>query len=90
MQGKRTTTTKNFSKQFKRLSPKLQRIFAVRLQLFLDSPFDDRLRTHKLSGKYDGRGSFNVTGDIRAIFDDEADEHVLILVAIGTHSELYG
>ena len=90
MQGKRTTTTKYFNKQFRKLSPKLQRLFVVRLQLFLDNPFNEQLRTHKLSGKYEGRGSFNVTGDIRVIFDDEVDAHVLVLVAIGSHSELYG
>jgi len=82
-------TTKKFDKQFKKLPAKLQKDFARRIELFIDELNHSLLHTHKLSGTLKGLWSFNVTADIRVIFDDSYED-VLILVAIGSHSELYG
>jgi len=41
-----------------------------------------------LAGKYKGLYSFNVSADIRAIYDDSYKD-TNILVYIGSHSELY-
>jgi addiction module RelE/StbE family toxin len=82
-------TTRKFDKQFKKLPTKIQREFAKRISLFLIDCSHTLLHTHKLSGNLKGLWSFNVTGDIRVIFDDSY-EGVVILVAIGSHSELYG
>jgi addiction module RelE/StbE family toxin len=46
------------------------------------------LKTHKLSGKLKDLWSFNVTGDVRVVFD-KSQKNVIILVDIGSHSELY-
>lgn len=42
-----------------------------------------------LSGNYSGFHSINITGDIRALYE-EIDGSYVIFEFIGTHSELYG
>ena len=82
-------TTKKFDKQFKKLPTKIQKEFGKRIALFLTDRNHTLLHTHKLSGNLNGLWSFNVTADIRVIFDDSYQD-VVILVAIGSHSKLYG
>lgn len=77
-----------FKKQFKKLPSKIQSQFEKRLILFLESPKDPRLRVHKLSGSYKNLYSFNVSGDVRAIFDRKT--MMILFITIGSHSELYG
>ncbi len=84
----RIAKAKQFEKQYKKLPAKLQKQFADRLVLFLDDKRHPLLNVHSLKGEYTGLWSFNVTADIRVVFDDSHKE-VLILVAIGSHSELY-
>jgi addiction module RelE/StbE family toxin len=84
----RITTTKKFDKQFRKQSQKIQKEFAKRIELFLVDINNPMLNTHKLSGKLKDLWSFNVTGDIRAVFDKSFDD-IVVLEAIGSHSELY-
>lgn len=84
----RITTTKKFDKQFRKQSQKIQKEFSKRIELFLIDLNSPILNTHKLSGKLKDLWSFNVSGDIRVIFDKSFDK-VIILEAIGSHSELY-
>ncbi|MCA9362420.1 type II toxin-antitoxin system mRNA interferase toxin, RelE/StbE family [Candidatus Kaiserbacteria bacterium] len=85
----RIAKSKQFEKQYKKLPAKTKEQFAERLTLFLQDKNHSLLHTHSLKGKYTGLWSFDVTADIRVIFDDSY-EGVLILVATGSHSELYG
>jgi len=82
------TTTKQFDKQFKKQPLKIQKEFAKRIELFILDIYNPLLSTHKLSGKLKSRWSFNVSGDIRVVFDKDSNE-TIILIAIGSHSELY-
>lgn len=84
----RITKGKQFEKQYKKLSPKIQKNFTERLRLFLEDKNHPLLHTHSLTGKYKGLYSFNITADVRAIYDDSYDD-LIILVYIGSHSELY-
>lgn len=81
-------TSKEFDRQFRHLSENAQKKFAERIKLFFEDTRDPRLNIHKLSGKYEGLWSFNVTGDIRTIFDSN-QKGIVVLVTIGTHSQLY-
>ena len=80
--------SKNFKKQFQRCSQKVKKQFQQRLELFINNPFHTQLNLHKLSGKYDGLWSINITDDIRAIID-RSFENLILFVEIGSHSELY-
>ncbi len=80
---------KQFEKQYRKLQSRIQKQFAERLKLFLEDKNHPLLHVHSLSGKYKGLFSFNVSADIRVIYDDSYND-MIILVYIGSHSELYG
>ncbi len=84
----RIAKSSQFTKQYKKLSIKLQKQFSDRLKLYIIDKNHPLLNVHSLKGKHRGLLSFNVTDDIRVIFDVTYEE-VLLLVAIGSHSELY-
>ena len=66
----------------------LETRFRDRAAIFENSPFDPRLKTHKLSGELHDLWSFSVDYDVRVIFSFmEADK--ALFVDIGTHEEVY-
>jgi addiction module RelE/StbE family toxin len=66
----------------------LKKRFWTMVRLFSKSPFDRRLRTHKLTGKLEGLWSFSVAYDCRVIFRFLSKDEVL-LIDIGGHDEVY-
>ena len=82
------TRSKKFIKQFKKLPLKIQRQLIERLKIYIEDENNSLLNIHSLQGQYKGLWSFNVSSDIRVIFDT-SEENLTILVAIGSHSELY-
>lgn len=82
------TRSKKFVKQYKKLPIKIQKQCIDRLKLYIEDENHSLLNIHRLHGQYKGLWSFNVSSDIRVIFDT-SEENVTILVAIGSHSELY-
>lgn len=78
---------KNFKKRFKKVPLKIQEQFYERLDIFLQDKFDKRLNNHLVDKTYPNCSSINVTGDYRAIFQDQDD--VDMFITIGTHSDLY-
>ncbi len=79
----------SFKKDFKKLSPKLQKRFWERLELWQNQPLHPLLNHHILSGKLAGLHSINITGDVRAIYQ-QSGNCVVIYLMIGTHAQLYG
>ena len=76
-----------FYKDYVKLSPKLQKKFKERRDLFFFDEFNSVLNNHALKGKWSGYRSINITGDIRAVFKRESDS--ALFVAIDNHSNLY-
>ena len=66
----------------------LRRKFWATMELFSRTPFDRRLRTHKLSGKLEGLWAFSVSYDCRVIFKFLNGDEIL-LIGIGGHDEVY-
>ena len=82
--------TARFKKQLRKLSPKLQQQFENRLVMLLANPRHPQLRLHTLRGKkYKNCWSINVTGDVRAIFQIKDNWTLILLLKIGSHSQLY-
>ncbi len=79
---------REFQKDLKKLSKKEQLQFGERIALFLEDPMHPLLHNHALIGKLRGLRSINITGDIRALYEEITPE-LAFFVAIGTHSELY-
>jgi len=57
---------KSFTKRIK--SSALEDVFWQRVGLFIDDPFDPKLKTHKLSGKLKGMWSFTIDYNLRLVF----------------------
>lgn len=79
--------TKSFIKDLKAKPVKVQEKFRSRTILFGQDKFNLILHNHALSGKYKGFRSINITGDLRAVFQDYGD--IVIFTCLGTHSQLY-
>ena len=57
---------KVFRKRIK--SAEIELEFWNRLEIFVNEPFDSKLKTHKLSGKLKGLWSFTIEYDLRVVF----------------------
>lgn len=79
---------KSFKKYYKKSPIAIQKSFEERLEIFLSDPNDSILRNHALKGDLAGTYTINVTGDWRAVYT--VDGNVVIFIALGTHSQLYG
>jgi addiction module RelE/StbE family toxin len=86
----RVDYSKRFQKDIKRADKKIRLAFADRLELFIEDKFHPLLNNHALTGEYAGCRSINVTGDIRAVFEEFAKGDIVYFITIGSHSQLYG
>ena len=80
--------TKHFKKQYRKQPKKIQQQFDARYRLWRDDPTDPTLRVHRLKGTLSKYHSFNVTGDIRVLYEI-IDDQIYIFDMIGSHSQLY-
>jgi addiction module RelE/StbE family toxin len=82
----------SFKKAYKKRlkSKETEKEFWIRLELFINDPFDAKLKTHKLSGKLKGLWSFSLEHDLRILFFFTKDKpKKVVFVDIGTHDEVY-
>ncbi len=84
-----------FSSSFRRAFRKrikgqrrLERRFWRTTEIFTQNPFDERLKTHKLSGKLKELWSFSIEYDVRVIFYF-VEEKKAVFLDIGRHDEVY-
>lgn len=85
----------SFSDSFKRSFKKrikgneiLEKKFKIKLEKFKQNPFEQSLKTHKLSGKLKDLWSFSLEYDLRIVFYFTDDGNA-VLVDIGTHDQVY-
>ena len=80
--------SKNFAKSLKKKDKFIKEKARKRIRLFREDPFNVLLNNHALSGEFENKRSFDVTGDYRILFY-YADKNTVVFSDIGTHSELY-
>ena len=68
----------------------LKLLFEIVDQLSEGKPLDPKYKDHKLSGKYDGKRECHIEPDWLLVYQYINNELVLVLVATGSHSELFG
>ena len=73
-----------FARQYKKLPREIQELAEKREQIFRDDPFDPRLKTHKLSGEFEGYYAFSINFSYRIIFEF-GDTNIIWFHQIGTH-----
>ena len=82
-------THKQYDKAWAKLTSGQQQRAIAALKLFLADPSNPRLRLHQLNGSYYPQCSIRSGGDLR-IHYLQRDERTIVLILIGTHSQLYG
>lgn len=82
--------SKKYSKIFRKQPGMINKIDDT-LRKISSNPFDESLRTHKLSGNLSGIYASKVTDDIRILFDFVYDENELcvLLLTFGRHNDVY-
>lgn len=86
-----------FSKSFKKAFGKrvkgnteIESEYWIKLEIFLNNPFNEKLKTHKLSGNLTGLWSFSIGYDCRVVFYFTKDKpKKAVFVDIGSHNEVY-
>ena len=79
---------RDFHKRYEKLRRAEQKGTDERIRLFEKNPFHPLLNDHALRHPYEGCRSINITGDLRAIYE-EAKPDTAHFIALGTHPELY-
>ena len=80
---------KDFKKDLYKLTQKQREQFYARLLIFSENPLDPILNNHQLHGQYKNARSINITGDIRAIYE-QIDKNTVLFLTIANHNNLYG
>ena len=77
-------TSSRFRKSYKKLPNRIKKNAREKEKIFRTNPFDARLDTHKLHGKYKEYWAFTVINQYRIIFAFIESERV-DFIDIGTH-----
>lgn len=86
----------SFSDSFKKAFVKriknteLENEFWLRMEIFIVDPFDNKLKTHKLSGRLKSLWSYSIDYDCRVVFYFTKDKpKKAVFIDVGTHDEVY-
>ncbi len=60
--------TSKFAREYKKLNTEIQDLVDGKIEIFRESSFSSKLRTHKLHGSLANYYAFSVTSKIRIIF----------------------
>ena len=79
--------SKKFEREYKKLPKEIKRVAEEKETMFREDPFDKKLDTHKLHGRYQDYWAFTVIGQYRIMFTF-AEKDTIDFINIGTH-EIY-
>ena len=82
--------SKKFKKQYRKLAPKLQKKVRQKVEIFETNPHHHQLYNHALQGQLKGKRAIAITGDLRIIFEEHDNYTLVIMLDVGTHSQVYG
>lgn len=81
----------SFRRAFRKVvkgKPALEEVFWARVEIFVQDPYDGRLRAHKLSGRLRDLWSFSVSYDLRVVFSFVEGGRA-VFEDIGDHDTVY-
>jgi len=82
--------TKDFIKSYKKLNNYDKKSVDKILKIFSKNPKNNKLRNHPLQGYKEKIRSIDVKFDLRILFYQKNNYLKVIMLDIGTHSQLYG
>lgn len=74
-----------FAREYKKLTEAIKILAEEQEIIFRKNPFDQRLKTHKLKGKFDGFFSFSIGYKYRIIFEFAKDRKTVYFHTVGNH-----
>ncbi len=74
-----------FSRKYKKLTQYIKNTAEQQEKIFRDNPFDQRLKTHKLNGKFNEFLSFSIGYKYRIIFEFSKDKKTAYFHSVGDH-----
>ena len=74
-----------FSREYKKLSKNIKDTAEQQEKIFRINPFDQRLKTHKLKGKFNEFLSFSIGYKHRIIFELSKDKKTAYFHSVGDH-----
>jgi mRNA-degrading endonuclease YafQ of YafQ-DinJ toxin-antitoxin module len=77
--------TFHFRDRYENLPEEVKDKIEAKEEIFRANPFDARLKTHKLSGKYKNYWALSVDYNHRIIFEFQS-KNCVIFIAVGDHS----
>lgn len=80
---------RRYIKQFQKLSKQDRAAVLAALDAFQHNPFAAGLRNHPLKGEFAGCRSINASFDLRLVFKEKGGYIEVLMLAVGTHSQLY-
>lgn len=89
----RLLTTRSFERQllkFSKKHPELREQYFKTITLLEANPFHPILRLHKLHGKLRDFYAVSINSKYRIMIDFIVQDDVVVLISIGSHSEVYG
>ena len=84
-----TNSCKKDIKKASKQGKNIDLLFDVIDQLSEGKVLAPRYRDHKLSGPYDGKRECHIEPDFLVIYEIKETDIVLLLVRVGSHSELF-
>lgn len=76
--------TAKFEREYHKLALELKYIAEEKEEIFRRNPFDPRLKTHKLKGRFKEFWSFSITYKYRIVFEF-AEGQIVYFHSIGDH-----
>ena len=80
---------KRMMKQYWKLRDTERRRVDDAIALFRQDPFAPSLHNHALKGRQKSRRSLSADFDLRIIFEERDHYMVIMMLAVGTHEEVY-
>lgn len=74
-----------FAREYKKLPKDVKALAEEQEIIFRKDPYDTRLKTHKLKGKFDGFLSFSIGYKYRIIFEFAKDRKTVYFHTVGDH-----
>ncbi|MCL2889241.1 MAG: hypothetical protein FWE65_02325 [Eggerthellaceae bacterium] len=81
---------RRFEKQYLQLQPAQKERVKAALALFIVDARDPSLRVHRLIGEHKGQSSVSAGGDLRIHVLEDEDSETVVVLQVGSHSQLYG
>ena len=77
--------TRQFKRKYIKLPMEIKILAEKQEKILIQNPFDERLKTHKLKGKFSKFWSFSVNYQYRIIFTFEGNK-IIYYHSVGNHS----